>query len=57
VASRLRAAIGWQSNVSRGYLRYPRAALWMNLQSAYDLTVAEAELGALIEAEVAAPKG
>jgi hypothetical protein len=29
----------------------------MNLQSAYDLTVAEAELGALIEAEVAAPKG
>ena len=30
-------------------------AFWMNLQTAYDVSVAEAELGELIEAEVPAP--
>jgi addiction module HigA family antidote len=30
-------------------------AFWMNLQTAHDVSVAEAELGDLIEAEVPAP--
>jgi addiction module HigA family antidote len=32
-------------------------AFWMNLQAAYDVSVAEAELGKLIEAEVPTPSG